>query len=123
MKKTILVVDDFENTRWVIEFTLQKSGFNVLKAEHGKEALKFFDGRKIDLVITDYNMPVMDGVELVKEIRKMPDYEFIPILMLTTETDEKKKKLAKDAQVTGWVQKPFKMEKFLVVIKKSLAIT
>lgn len=122
MKKTILVVDDFENTRWVIEFTLQKAGFDVLKAENGKEALKFFDGRKIDLVISDYNMPIMDGVELVKAVRKIAEYEFIPILMLTTETNEKKKQMAKDAQITGWVQKPFKMEKFMVIIKKSLGM-
>ena len=122
MKKTILVVDDFENTRWVIEFTLKKAGFDVLKAENGKEALKFFDGRKIDLVISDYNMPIMDGVELVKAVRKIAEYEFIPILMLTTETNEKKKQMAKDAQITGWVQKPFKMEKFMVIIKKSLGM-
>ncbi len=120
MKKTVLVVDDFENTRFVIEFTLKNAGYEVFKANDGREALKFFDGRNMDLVITDYNMPNMNGLELTKEIRKMPQYEFVPVLMLTTETDQKKKEMAKEAAVTGWIQKPFKMEKFLAIVEKCL---
>lgn len=120
MKKTILVVDDFENTRFVIEFTLKNAGFEVLKASDGKEATKFLDGRKLDLVITDYNMPNMNGLELTQYIRNVEQYQFIPVLMLTTETDQKKKEMAKDAAVTGWIQKPFKMEKFLAVVEKCL---
>lgn len=120
MKKTILIVDDFENTRWIIEFSLKKLNAEILKAENGEEALKYFDGRKIDLVITDYNMPKMDGAELVKKVREMNQYSFIPILMLTTETSQKKKDLAKEVKVTGWIQKPFKQEAFLKIVEKCL---
>lgn len=122
MKKTIVVVDDFENTRWVIEFALRRFDCEVLKAENGKEALKFFDGREIDLLITDYNMPVMDGAQLVEEVRNMTKYQFIPALMLTTETNEQKKQKAQEVKVTAWIQKPFKQEEFLSIIKKCLRI-
>lgn len=122
MKKTVVVVDDFENTRWVIEFALRRFDCEVLKAENGKEALKFFDGREIDLLITDYNMPVMDGAELVEEVRTMSKYQFIPALMLTTETNEQKKQKAQEVKVTAWIQKPFKQEEFLSIIKKCLRI-
>lgn len=121
MKKTIVVVDDFPNTQKVIEFTLKKiEETEFLMANDGKEALKFFDGRKVDLLITDYNMPVMDGLELIKNVRAIPDYAFIPILVLTTETDERKKDATKKAAVTGWVQKPFKTDDFLAVVKRCL---
>jgi len=120
MAQTILIVDDFENTRYVIKFTLTGKGYTVLEANNGKEALSLMDGRKIDLVVTDYNMPVMDGLELVKAIRKMSVYQFIPILMLTTETDATKKEKAKAAEITAWVQKPFKLDNFMSIIQKCL---
>jgi two-component system chemotaxis response regulator CheY len=119
-KKTIVVVDDFENTLFVVEFTLKNNGYNVLKANNGEEALKLFDGKDIHLLVTDLNMPGMDGIELTNKVRLMEKYKFLPILMLTTETDSKKKELARDASVTGWIQKPFKMEKFLAVIEKCI---
>jgi two-component system chemotaxis response regulator CheY len=119
-KKTIVVVDDFENTLFVVEFTLKNNGYNVLKANNGEDALKLFDGRTIDLLVTDLNMPGIDGIELTHKVRAIDKYKYLPILMLTTETDSKKKELARDASVTGWIQKPFKMEKFLAVIEKCI---
>ncbi len=118
MARTILFVDDFQNTRHVIRFTLERGGYAVLEAASGVEALKLFDGRKIDLLITDYNMPQMDGVTFAGEVRKMPAYQFIPILVLTTEIDPTKKLRAKEVGITGWVQKPFSVDKFLELIKK-----
>ncbi len=91
MDKTIVIVDDFKNTLWVIDFTLSSLKVNTLKANNGQEALAFFDGRTIDLLITDYNMPIMNGLELIKAVKKLPKYEFIPIIMLTTEQDAEKK--------------------------------
>ncbi len=120
MKKTILIVDDFENTRFVVKFTLSRKGFEILEAADGKEALKLFDGRRIDLLITDLHMPNMNGVELVAEVRKLADYQYIPIIMLTTETDKQKKLLAEKAQVSIWIQKPFKMDIFHKIIERSL---
>ena len=119
-KKTILIADDFENTRFVIEFTLKQAGYDVLKAVDGQDALRYFDGRKIDLLVTDLNMPRMDGLELALEVKKMQQYQAIPILLLTTEVSEEKKQKAKDAGVTGWIQKPFVIDKFLSFIKKAL---
>lgn len=120
MKKTILIVDDFENTRRVVEFSLKSLDHEILMAENGQEALKYFDGRKIDLLITDLNMPVMDGIELVKEVRKSPLYMFIPILMLTTERSEERKQQADQVKVTSWVQKPFEQERFLKIVNRCL---
>lgn len=120
MKKTVLIVDDFENTRWVIEFAVKLLDVDILSASNGKEALKYFDGRKIDLLITDYNMPEMDGVQLTERVRQLETYSFIPIVMLTTERSIEKMKKAQDVQVTAWIQKPYKQEDFLKVIQKLL---
>lgn len=120
MKKTILIVDDFENTRRVVEFSIKSLEHEVLMAGNGVEALKYFDGRKIDLLITDLNMPEMDGLELVTEVRKNPLYMFIPILMLTTERSQQKKDKADEVKVTAWVQKPFEQERFLKIVKRCL---
>lgn len=118
--KTIVIVDDFENTRKVVEYTLKTVEHESLMAENGEEALKHFDGRNIDLLITDLNMPIMDGVELVKRVRQMDKYKFIPILMLTTERNPDKMKQADEVKVTSWVQKPFDFERFLKIVKKCL---
>lgn len=120
MKKTILIVDDFENTRRVVEFSIKKLEHEILMAENGQEALKYFDGRKIDLLITDLNMPIMDGIELVQEVRKSPLYMFIPIIMLTTERSQEKKQKADEIKVTTWVQKPFEQERFLKIVQRCL---
>jgi two-component system chemotaxis response regulator CheY len=122
MKKRVVVVDDFKNTRWVVEFTLKNENLEILPAENGKEALKHFDGQNIDLLITDLNMPEMDGIELVKEVRNMEKYQFIPIIMLTTERNPQKKQMAEDIKVTAWIQKPFKQDQFKKIVKKALRI-
>ena len=118
--KTILIADDFENTRFVIEFTLKQAGYDVLKATDGENALAYFDGRKIDLLVTDLNMPKKDGLELAIAVKQLPQYRNIPILLLTTEINEEKHQLSKQIGVTGWIQKPFVIDKFLNQIKKAI---
>ncbi len=120
MSKTILIVDDFKNTRFIISFILKEKGYSVLEAADGIDAIKLFDGRNIDLVITDYNMPKMNGGRLAQEIRKLSKYEFIPILILTTENDPKKREEADKANITAWIKKPYKQEQFMKVIEKCL---
>ncbi|MCG8701413.1 MAG: response regulator [Bacteroidales bacterium] len=122
MKKHIVLVDDFENTLKVIEHVLSSIDCDIYKASNGTDALKFFDGREIDLLVTDYNMPGLDGAQLTAEVRKLGRYRSIPILMLTTETSQSKKDLAKQAQITGWIQKPFKSSDFQKIIKRALNI-
>lgn len=120
MAKTILIVDDSESIREVVSFTLENEGYDVLIGEDGKDAMKFFDGRNIDLLITDLHMPVMDGIGLIKEVRQLPDYMRMPILFLTTESQVAKKMEAKDAGATGWIIKPFVPAKLIAALKKVL---
>ncbi len=118
MAKTILIVDDSESIREVVSFTLENEGYEVLPGIDGKDALKYLDGRSIDLIITDLHMPVMDGIGLIKEVRQMNDYQRIPILFLTTESQAAKKMEAKDAGATGWIIKPFVPAKLIAAINK-----
>lgn len=123
MKKTIVIADDFENTRHIIKLVLQKLDVEIHEAVDGKDALKYFDGRPVDLLITDYNMPNMNGADLVGAIRGMERYKFIPALMLTTEINQDKKAKAMEVKVTSWIQKPFKQEELIVIVKKCLRIS
>jgi len=118
MAKTILIVDDSKSIREVVRSTLENEGYNVLLGVDGKDALKHMDGQSIDLVITDLQMPEMDGIELIKNIRAIPDYERIPILLLTTESQTSKKMEAKEAGATGWIIKPFVPAKLIEAIGK-----
>lgn len=121
MAKTALVVDDSPTMRQMVAFTLSNAGFTVVEAEHGKDAVsKVANGRKMDIVVTDLNMPEMDGITLIKELRKMAAFKFTPILMLTTESAEDKKKAGKEAGATGWIVKPFNPELMLKIIAKVL---
>ncbi|MFW6248192.1 MAG: response regulator [Bacteroidota bacterium] len=120
MAKSILIVDDSESIREVVNFTLQNEGYEVLVGIDGKDALKFFDGRTIDLIITDLHMPEMDGIGLIKEVRKMENYQRVPILFLTTESQAAKKMEAKEAGATGWIIKPFVPAKLIAAINKVL---
>ncbi len=121
MSKTALVVDDSPTMRQMVALTLTDAGFKVVEAEHGKDAVnKVSDGSKMDIVVTDLNMPEMDGIALIKELRKMASFKFTPILMLTTESSEDKKKAGKEAGATGWIVKPFNPELMLKVIAKVL---
>ena len=117
---TILTVDDTASMRQMISFTLNSVGHEVIEASDGKEALKVLEGKKIDLVIADVNMPNMDGIALVKSLRALADYKFTPILMLTTESQEANRQQGKIAGATGWIVKPFNPEQLLTVVKKVL---
>jgi len=119
MGKTILVVDDSVSMRQMVSFTLTGAGYEVVEAGDGKEAVdKLNGGAKPNLVITDLNMPNMDGIQLIKAIRGMAPHKFTPILMLTTESSDAKKKEGQGAGATGWVVKPFNPEQMLATIKK-----
>ena len=120
MSKNILIVDDSESIREVVSFTLENEGYNVLIGVDGKDALKYLDGSPIDLIITDLHMPIMDGIELIKNVRQMDAYKRIPILFLTTESQASKKMEAKEAGATGWIIKPFVPAKLIAALKKVL---
>jgi two-component system, chemotaxis family, chemotaxis protein CheY len=121
MSKTVLIVDDSATMRQMVNFTLTGAGFTVVEAGDGADAVKKLTaGTKPSLVITDLNMPNMDGISLIKEIRKMGTLKFTPILMLTTESTDEKKKEGQAAGATGWIVKPFNPEQMLKVIAKVL---
>lgn len=118
MAKKILAVDDSRTMRDMVSFTLKGAGYDVIEAEDGKAALAALNGTKVDAVITDLNMPNMNGFELIRALRAQPSYKFTPILMLTTEGDEAKKQEGKNAGATGWIVKPFNPDKLVEVVKK-----
>jgi two-component system chemotaxis response regulator CheY len=118
MAKKILAVDDSKTMREMVSFTLKGAGYEVVEAEDGKDALGVLEKGKVDAVITDLNMPNMNGFELIRALRGNPIYKFAPILMLTTEGDATKKEEGKAAGATGWIVKPFNPEKLIEVVKK-----
>lgn len=120
MKKRIIVVDDFNTSRQIIKKTLESLGHHVEEAEDGRDATRFFDGDRIDLVISDYNMPNMDGGDLVEYIRSKEEYKYIPIFILSTETHIDKQNRAHDAKITAWIPKPFDVMEFKKLVEKIL---
>ena len=120
MGHCILTVDDSSTMRQMITFTLKGAGYDVLEAADGVEGLELAKGRKLSLIITDVNMPRMDGITLVQRLRALPEFKFTPILVLTTESDASMKQKGKDAGATGWIVKPFSPEKLLEVVNKVL---
>ena len=120
MAKTILTVDDSASIRQMVKFTLTKEGYNVIEASDDKDALSKATGAVIDMVVTDLNMPNMDGITLIKELRAQAKFKFIPIIMLTTESQDSKKAEGKSAGATGWIVKPFQPEQLVNVTKKVL---
>lgn len=116
----ILVVDDSASMRQMVAFTLKGAGHNVVEATDGVEALTQAKSGSFDLVITDVNMPNMDGITLTKELRSLPNYRFTPILTLTTESSAEKKMAGKQAGATGWLVKPFNPDQLLATAKKVL---
>jgi two-component system chemotaxis response regulator CheY len=114
-----MTVDDSASVRQMVSFTLKGAGFEVIEASDGKDALGKLKG-PVSMVITDLNMPNMDGISLIREIRKSPAYKFIPIVMLTTESQAEKKLEGRTAGATGWIIKPFKPEQLLAVVGKVL---
>lgn len=116
----ILAVDDSASMRQMVSFTLKGAGHDVVEASDGTEALEIAKKSEMDLVLSDVNMPKMNGIELVKNLRQLPSYKFIPILMLTTESAGDKKMEGKSAGATGWIVKPFNPDQLLSTIKKVL---
>ena len=120
MNKQIVVAEDFNVSRKIIVSALTKEGFSVMEAIDGSDAASLFDGRPIDLLITDFNMPNMNGAELIKKVRSMKKYEYIPILLLTTEVKQEKIQQAVDGNITAHIKKPFDAQEFIKVVKKAL---
>ena len=120
MAKKIMIVDDSVTVRQVLQLTLDSAGFEVVEAVDGQDALDKLEGARIDMMITDLNMPNMDGITLVKELRTLPNYKFTPILLLTTESATDKKMEGKKAGATGWLVKPFNPDQLIATIKKVL---
>jgi len=118
MSKTILVVDDSASLRQVVNIALSGAGYKVIEACDGKDALSKLNGDKINLVISDVNMPNMDGITFVKELKKLPNYKFTPVIMLTTESQEGKKAEGQAAGAKAWVVKPFQPAQMLAAVSK-----
>jgi two-component system chemotaxis response regulator CheY len=118
MAKTILIVDDSASLRQVVAIALKGAGYEVVEACDGRDALDKLDGRKLHLIISDVNMPNMDGVSFVREAKKKPDYRFTPIIMLTTESQEDKKREGQAAGAKAWVVKPFQPPQMLAAVAK-----
>ena len=118
MPKSILIVDDSSSVRTVLSIALRGAGFDVVEATNGAEGLQRLDGRPVHLIISDVNMPVMDGLAFLTAVKKMPAYKFIPVLMLTTESSEQKKAVGREQGARAWVTKPFRPEQLLVAVQK-----
>ena len=118
MAKTIMVVDDSSSMRQMVNFTLAGAGYQVVEALDGVDALAKSSAQKVDLFITDLNMPNMDGIQLTRQLRAAAPYRFTPIVLLTTESQQAKKMEGKAAGATGWIVKPFQVEQLLAVVKK-----
>lgn len=118
MPRTAVIVDDSTSMGQMVSFAMTEAGFSVLEAGNGQEGLKHLDGKRVELIITDLNMPVMDGITMLKQVRAKPQYKFTPILMLTTESQEAMKQAGRAAGATGWIVKPFNLPQLLQVIKK-----
>jgi two-component system chemotaxis response regulator CheY len=116
--KTILIVDDSISIRQVVGMTLKANGFEVIEAADGVDALKKLTGQKVHLIISDVNMPNMDGITLLKEIKQLPAYRFTPVVMLTTEGADEKKEQGRAAGAKAWIIKPFRPEQMLVAVNK-----
>ena len=114
--KTILIVDDFKTNTVVMKHSISQLGYEVLEANDPKDALKLFDGRQIDLLVTDYKMPGMNGAELTKAIKSKSKYANLPVLILSSERAEEMKQAARDAGAYGWLSKPFNMERFVKIV-------
>ena len=118
MAKTIMVVDDSASLRQVVGIALKGAGYDVIEGRDGVDALSKCTGQKIHLVVCDVNMPNMDGISFVKAVKQMPAYKVTPIVMLTTESQESKKREGQEAGAKAWIVKPFKPDQLLGVVQK-----
>ena len=117
-RKRVVVVEDSVSIREIVVFSLKSSGFDVVCASNGVEAMSLFDGRKMDLLLTDYHMPEMNGLELIRWVRGIKQYRRLPIVVLTTENQRSVILEAKEAGATGWLNKPFSLEKLTQIIRR-----
>ena len=118
MGKLIMLVDDSASLRQVVGIALKSAGYDVLEACDGRDALNKLAGQKVHLIVSDVNMPNMDGISMVKEVKKLPNYKFTPIMMLTTESDQEKKMQGKAAGAKAWLVKPFQPPTLLDAVSK-----
>ncbi|GAB4256251.1 MAG: response regulator [Methylomicrobium sp.] len=118
MNKTIMIVDDSSSIRQLVKISLKGDGYEVIEASDGKDALSKMDGKKIHLIISDVNMPNMDGITFVKEAKKLPAYKFTPVIMLTTESQQSKIQEGQAAGAKAWVVKPFQPQQMLAAVSK-----
>lgn len=118
MGRTILIVDDSASMRQLVTFALKDAGYDVITAVDGKDAVSKVNGTKVDMVVTDLNMPNMDGIELIKQLRSSSTSRFTPVIMLTTESQDSRKQEGRAAGASRWIVKPFTPEKLIDVIKK-----
>ena len=118
MAKTVLAIDDSASIRQMVAFTLKSSGYEVVEAVDGMDGLDKAKAKSYNLVLTDQNMPRMDGITLIKNLRAMPQYKTVPILMLTTESSDAMKQQGRAVGATGWLVKPFDPQKLIEVVKK-----
>ncbi len=115
--KRVMTVDDSETVRTVLSMTLSRAGYEVIEAVDGDDALQKLNTTEVDVLVTDLNMPNLDGVGLIESVRQSPGNRFMPIIMLTTGSQPEKKQAGKVAGASGWITKPFRPEQFLAVIK------
>jgi two-component system chemotaxis response regulator CheY len=115
-----MTVDDSASMREMIAFTLRNAGYNIIEAVDGKDALVRLSGAPVQMLVTDLNMPNMDGIELIRQVRSLAAYKYTPIVMLTTESQNDKKQAGRAAGASGWIVKPFKAEQLVAVAKKLL---
>ncbi len=115
-----MTADDSPSMRQMITFTLRNAGFDVVEAVDGQDALTKLTGAPVGMLITDLNMPHIDGIELIRQVRALPQYKYVPIIMLTTESQDEKKQAGKAAGASGWIVKPFRAEQLVAVAKKFL---
>jgi len=118
--QTVLAVDDSASIRQMVAFTLEQAGFEVIQAADGLDALKVAADHIVDLVITDLNMPRLDGFGLIEKLRALPEYRFVPMLVLTTDSGSDRKRRGKAAGATGWLVKPFNPEQLIATIRRVL---
>ena len=118
MAKSILAIDDSASIRQMVGFTLKSSGYEVVEAVDGMDGLDKAKGKTFNLILTDQNMPRMDGLTLIKNLRSLPQYKTVPILMLTTESSDAMKQQGRAVGATGWLVKPFDPQKLVEVVKK-----
>ncbi len=118
MSKTVMIVDDSSSLRTVVSLALKRAGYDVVEAEDGQDAMSKLDGRKLNLIVSDVNMPRMDGIQFVTQVKQHPRYKFTPVIMLTTEGQDAKKEQGRAAGAKAWITKPFNPPILLDAVSK-----